>query len=85
MFGSADPHRWLVFFEQSQLVSTCSLEKAVYTFHEFRPSVSFSLLQDSKECSFLVCVCVGVVSLFDADLHRGDGFGVVRVGGAVAV
>ena len=69
MFRSTDPHWWQVFIEQSQLMSTCSFEKTVYTSHDFRPSVSFSLLQDSKESSFLVSARVGVVSQPDAVYH----------------
>ena len=64
---------------------TCSFKKAVNNSHDVRPSVSFTLLQDSKERSFLGGVRVGVVSLLDADFHRGDGIAVVRDGGAVAV
>ena len=85
MFGSADLHKWQVFLEHSPLMFTRSFKKAVYTSRDARPSVSFTLLQDYKERSFLGGVRVGVVSLIDADFHRGDGIAVVRDGGAVAV
>ena len=64
---------------------TCSFKKAVNNSHDVRPSVSFTLLQDSKERSFLGGVRVGVVSLPDAGFHRGDGVGEVRDSGAIAV
>ena len=71
--------------EHTPLVFTRSVKKAVNTSHDARPSVSYTLLQDSKERTSLSGVRVGVVSLLDAGFHRGDGICEVRDRGAVAV
>jgi hypothetical protein len=74
-----------VFLEHSPLVFTRSVKKVVNTSHDARPSVSFTLLQDSKERTSLSGVRVGVVSLLDAGFHRRDGIAEVKDNGAVAV
>ena len=72
-----------MFSEHIRLESTCGFEKSVNTSHDVRPSVSFSLLQDSKKRSSHGGVGVGVVSFLDADFHRGDGIVRVRCSSAV--